>query len=534
MTTIDRFAEIATGATELSVRLKKGDLTLRSGEGVAWSFNYSSSGDEVPQFSREGSRLVIEQPESYFHHNRRMDVEITTPREVEQFELRTGHGRCHVEGLGGRIELNSGHGGVTLRDSRGQAEISTGHGELIVEGFDGPLEANTGHGRVAIDGLRGDAELRTGHGRMELRRNEGRLHVNTGHGEVVIEESGGQIELKSGHGGVEVSLPRDLVLHSQTGMGGVRIAGGSLRGLEVKTGKGEVACTARLEPGSYDVNTGIGNVSFELPDGLAMRVDLQTGFGGIQSDLPLVQVGRSGPMGFGGLRMVGSVGEGDPQIELNLRTGKGNVALQRAGAAPITWTRSSPWWRTTVDDPAALGQATADAIEAAARVAAETAGPFAARAAEGAARAAEVAARHMEAAAQEIAREVESAVGEAFGGPSSRRVPPPGAPMPPMPPPGAPPGAHPPPPAPPFAAMPPTTPAAPAGSSAGPAESAAPASPNDSEPGPTGSGGESPEGGARPDRPLPPNEDPTLRILEALARGEISVDEAQRLLGQRR
>ena len=58
---------------------------------------------------------------------------------------------------------------------------------------------------------------------------------------------------------------------------------------------------------------------------------------------------------------------------------------------------------------------------------------------------------------------------------------------------------------------------------------------NDPEP-PTAaaSGGESPQGGARPDRPLPNSDDPTLGILEALARGEISVDEAQSRLNQRR
>ena len=412
MTTIDRFADIAAGATELSVRLKKGDLIVRSGEGAAWSFRYSSASDEVPQVSRDGARLVIEQPDDYYrNHNRRMDVEVTAPREVERFDLRTGHGRCQVEGAAGRIRINSGHGGVTLRDGSGQADISTGHGELTIERFTGPLEAHTGHGQVTIQGLQGDAELRTGHGRMELRQNEGRLRVNSGHGEIQVLESGGQLDLKSGHGGVEVTRPRGLLLQSQTGMGGVRIDGGSLRGLAVKTGKGDVTCTARLEPGGYDVNTGMGNIAVEPPEGLALRVDLQTGFGGIQSDLPLVQVGRSGPMGFGGMRMVGSAGEGEPQVELNLRTGKGNIALYRAGAAPITSVRSSssPWWRATVDDPAMIGQVTAEAIEHAARVAAETAGPLAASAA----RAAELAARHVEAAAQEIAREVESAVDEA-------------------------------------------------------------------------------------------------------------------------
>jgi hypothetical protein len=217
-------------------------------------------------------------------------------------------------------------------------------------------------------------------------------------------------------------------------------------------------------------------------------------------------------MGFGGMRMVGSAGEGEPQVELNLRTGKGNIALYRAGAAPITSVRSSssPWWRATVDDPAMIGQVTAEAIEHAARVAAETAGPLAASAA----RAAELAARHVEAAAQEIAREVESAVDEAFGGPTARRDRPPV------------------PPAPTSPIAPPSTPSAPPGP-------AAPPNPGAVEPPTPPSAGAGPGPAAEPapseDAPRPePPADPTLSVLEALARGEISVDEAQRRLGQRR
>jgi hypothetical protein len=70
--------------------------------------------------------------------------------------------------------------------------------------------------------------------------------------------------------------------------------------------------------------------------------------------------------------------------------------------------------------------------------------------------------------------------------------------------------------------MPPNPPAAP---DVGPAE---PTPSDDAERGPTATDDGSPEG------PPPSNEGPTLRILERLARGEISVDEAQRLLGQRR
>src|SRR5688572_1403723 len=114
MATVERFSEIAADATDLKVKLEKGDLTVRAGEGQSWSFSYSSNQAEPPRISREGERLVIEQ-QSEFFHNRRMDVELTVPAGVTQYDLRTGHGRCRVEGTAGMLRLNSGHGGVELR-----------------------------------------------------------------------------------------------------------------------------------------------------------------------------------------------------------------------------------------------------------------------------------------------------------------------------------------------------------------------------------------------------------------------------------
>jgi hypothetical protein len=59
-------------------------------------------------------------------------------------------------------------------------------------------------------------------------------------------------------------------------------------------------------------------------------VDAQTSFGQIHSDFPLVRVGRSGPLGFGGVRMVGSIGEGEPEVDIALRSSKGQISLRRA------------------------------------------------------------------------------------------------------------------------------------------------------------------------------------------------------------
>src|SRR5687768_18255965 len=124
MTTVDRISEIDAGATDLRDKLEKGDLTVKAGEGLTWSVSYASSQPEPPLVSREGDRLVIEQ-RSEFHHNRRMDVELTVPADVSQYDLRTGHGRCHIEGTRGLLRLESGHGGVELKRGSGEAHVST-------------------------------------------------------------------------------------------------------------------------------------------------------------------------------------------------------------------------------------------------------------------------------------------------------------------------------------------------------------------------------------------------------------------------
>jgi hypothetical protein len=92
---------------------------------------------------------------------------------------------------------------------------------------------------------------------------------------------------------------------------------------------GTIACAAALEPGTYEMVTDMGAIDLELPATIKARVDAQTSFGQIHSDFPLVRVGRSGPLGFGGVRMVGSIGEGEPEVDIALRSSKGKISLHR-------------------------------------------------------------------------------------------------------------------------------------------------------------------------------------------------------------
>ncbi|HEY3111006.1 MAG TPA: DUF4097 family beta strand repeat-containing protein, partial [Chloroflexota bacterium] len=341
---IENFEQLASGATELQIRVKKGDLTVRAAEGAGWRLDWRSSDDQVPRLTREGDRLRIEQPSEGWElfGQRRMDIELTVPLGLRAAQLSSGHGRIEAHALEGELQLNSGHGGATLRACRADADVATGHGNLTIEGHRGRIKANSGHGRLRIEGLEGDADLQTGHGNVDVIEAQGRLLLRTGHGRVEVVSTGGELDLETGHGGVDVSGPRSLTLRVENGNGDVRVEGGSLRGARLKSGRGNLISTAALEPGHYDLNTGVGSVEVALPSAARARIVAHTGFGRVDSDVPLVQVGRSGPMPMGGARMVGSVGEGEPEIELSLRTGKGDLRIH-SGEVAAGSARSTEW-----------------------------------------------------------------------------------------------------------------------------------------------------------------------------------------------
>lgn len=337
MTEGQRFEDLAAGARALRVEIKRGDVQVRAGEGERWGLQWSADGGEGPQVEREGDVVrVWQSPTGFLPAGldlKRLDLRLTLPPGVEAVELRTGLGRIEAEGLRGRSVLTTGNGALSLRAAGGEAELNTGNGEVSVGEFNGSLRASTGNGRVRLDKLGGNLSLNTGNGPVELLDVDGRVRASTGNGDLRLIGVAGEVELNTGHGQVEIGAPRSLAVRANTAMGAVRVDGGSLRGLRVNSMVGEVDCSAELQPGRYELTSGMGTISLQLPPDVPARVDAQTGFGQVHSDFPLVRVGRSGPMGFGGVRMVGSIGEGEPRVEVSLRSGKGAIYLRRAAAA---------------------------------------------------------------------------------------------------------------------------------------------------------------------------------------------------------
>jgi hypothetical protein len=366
---------------------------------------------------------------------------------------------------------------MLVRGGSGDVLLATGHGEVTFEDHRGGGRIGTGHGRVHVERVEGDLEIETGHGHAELTETSGRVRLTTGHGHLQAVNCAGTLDVRSGHGKAEIVGARALGLRVDLGNGNIEVEGGSLAGGRLKTGRGDVTCRAALGPGSYEMNTGMGDIDTGLAPTARARIEAHTSFGRIESAFPLVQVGRSGPPGVGGGRMVGSIGEGDPEIELTLRTGKGSLRLHRAEGPQ--WER--PWRRPGAADDWSSRTAAGARFDVAAERIFSTAAERVERVAERiekevAPKVEEQVARAAERFEKEVAPRIEEAVGRFVGG-SVR------SPQNPMPP------------------VPPTPPEAP----------------------------------PVPPQPAAPSEaDATMKILEAVARGEITPQEAEALLGRGR
>lgn len=370
---MEDFRELAQGAHELEVRVERGDISVRVDEGVGWSLDWSSDGDQEPEIERDGAVLRLRQRprsggsgsgggtyaanvvsgegtfggsiggivdgvvgealrgiEGLIH--RRLDVRLTLPPGVEVVELHSGYGRIDAEGMRSRTRLKSGFGVLTLRASAGEAELTTGKGSVEIDGHDGDTRASTGYGDVRAARLRGKAHLKSGNGAVEVLDCDGEVKASSGNGDISLRGVAGEAEVTTGRGQVTIRAPRQLAVRATTGMGAIHVDDGSVRGLRLHSGMGALSVSAGLAPGTYELTTGMGAIEMALHPGVATRVDAQSSFGQVRSDFPLVRVGRSGPLGFGAVRMVGSIGEGEPRVDVALRTGKGEVTLRRAGA----------------------------------------------------------------------------------------------------------------------------------------------------------------------------------------------------------
>jgi DUF4097 and DUF4098 domain-containing protein YvlB len=153
---------------------------------------------------------------------------------------------------------------------------------------------------------------------------QGKVYLRTGDGEIRLANFKGNMDVDSGDGSQELT-GLDGILRAHTGDGKIQVDG-RFDGLDLDTGDGRIearAVSGSTSQNSWNLRSGDGNVSLQIPDKFAADVDLHTGDGHISLDMPVTVEGQMDHN-----RVRGKLNGGGNM--LTIHTGDGSIRLEKS------------------------------------------------------------------------------------------------------------------------------------------------------------------------------------------------------------
>jgi DUF4097 and DUF4098 domain-containing protein YvlB len=153
---------------------------------------------------------------------------------------------------------------------------------------------------------------------------EGRVNLRSSDGSIRLANLKGDMDLQSGDGSMEVEGV-DGALKAHASDGHIKIAG-RFDSLQLSTGDGRIearALAGSTISSSWDLHSGDGSVTVQLPEAFAADVELHTGDGHIDLDMPVSVEGQLGHNNIHGkLNGGGNL--------LTIHTGDGSIHVEKS------------------------------------------------------------------------------------------------------------------------------------------------------------------------------------------------------------
>ena len=193
---------------------------------------------------------------------------------------------------GSQLIVNTGVASVRATGTLGETRVTTGAGDVYLERT-GTLRARTGFGALEIEEVNGDAEISTGSGTARVGAITGAATVKNSNGDSWIGLAGRDLRIKNANGNINVDRADGTVV--------------------AKTANGDVRLGA-VSRGTVVAETAAGGLEIGISSGTAAYLDLNTGFGRVDSELD----GADAPA------------ERQETVEVRGRTGYGDIWVRRA------------------------------------------------------------------------------------------------------------------------------------------------------------------------------------------------------------
>ena len=277
------------------------------------------------------------------------EFRVEVPRDMVLVKLETEGGSVDASGVAGRVEAESGGGGIRLDDIgsgvnaetgggsidvgmvSGEMGLHTGGGSIHVRQANGKVIAETGGGSVEILSGGQGASIETGGGSIVLRHCDGGVKASTGGGSVELGDIGGPAEIDTGGGGIKLTSAKGHV-RAETGGGGIELYG--VPSAHAETGAG--AITVKLmntggERKDSDLETSAGDITVYIAPDVAVNVwasvDIANGHR-ITSEFPDIHVHSEGDWGSKTYTAEGKLNGGGPTLKVH--TSMGDIWFKRA------------------------------------------------------------------------------------------------------------------------------------------------------------------------------------------------------------
>jgi DUF4097 and DUF4098 domain-containing protein YvlB len=113
------------------------------------------------------------------------DMEIVVPKQA-QLEVRNSFGGVNVSGLDGKIDIESSHQPLEVRDCSGSFKITNRYAESRLTGLTGNVSIDA-RGRVTLETIKGDVDVRNEYSPVSVSDVEGKVTVANTEGNITLD-----------------------------------------------------------------------------------------------------------------------------------------------------------------------------------------------------------------------------------------------------------------------------------------------------------------------------------------------------------
>ena len=233
---------------------------------------------------------------------------------------RHGHGSNQIEisGTGSGLEAFA-RLDISVPAGR-KVRVYLGVGSVEVTNVEGTLSVDVASASITTHATHGNFSLDTGSGDIDVTTHDGDLRLDTGSGDITVTtQQNGALDIDTGSGSVRTSGITATSIRIDTGSGDIRLGDVTATRASLETGSGSIEARFRNPIEDVKAETGSGDVTLRLPEGLNVTVDLDTSSGDLTLDFPVQLIRKD----ENSLR--GKIGDG--RGRLDVESGSGNISL---------------------------------------------------------------------------------------------------------------------------------------------------------------------------------------------------------------